>query len=302
MTTALEYGPPVLFVIFIWWASTGLIFFLNGLSEATYRFSLLGAAAVAAAAVVAVGATRAGATPLDASIAFTGAIAVWGLIEMSFLMGFVTGPRRTACPEPCTPWERLCAACAVIAHHEIALLVAMAGLAALTLGSANEVAFWTFAVLWLMRLSTKLNIFLGVPNTAADLLPRRIAYIKSYFRNAPMNALFPLSITLATAATYWLTARASGAASASFELQGSTLLATLCALGLIEHWFLVLPLRVEKLWAMQTQGAAARTNRTPVLPGNHGFSAVPVIDFAARKTNHATIAARVAACSATRDA
>ena len=59
-----------------------------------------------------------------------------------------------------------------------------------------------------MRLSTKLNIYLGVPNFSTEILPAQLAYLKSYFRTRAFNALMPLSLALAAALTGWLAMQA----------------------------------------------------------------------------------------------
>ena len=41
-------------------------------------------------------------------------------------MGFVTGPRRNACPEKCTEFERFRYAALAIAYHETAIIVTFA--------------------------------------------------------------------------------------------------------------------------------------------------------------------------------
>ena len=163
-------------------------------------------------------------------------------------MGYVTGPRRSACPPQASEWQRFLAASYAIAYHEGAIVLTLALLWWLTAGGNNMVGATTFMLLWLMRLSTKINIFLGVPNPAAELLPPRLGYLKGYFRQAPMNWFFPVSVTLATLATAWFALRAGAAPASGFEGCSSVLLMTLSALGLIEHWFLVLPFRADALW------------------------------------------------------
>ena len=64
-----------------------------------------------------------------------------------------------------------------------------------TLGEPNQFGTWTFIVLWWMHQSARLNVFLGVSNLNADFLPEHLAHIRSFFRNAPMNLLFPFSVT-----------------------------------------------------------------------------------------------------------
>jgi putative photosynthetic complex assembly protein 2 len=169
MTLLLDMALPALFVIFVWWSSTGLVFALNGLPERTYATSLAGVAVLGVGALIVLWATASGTSRLDASLAIIATIVVWAVIEMSFLMGFVTGPAPRACPPNCSEWQRFVAACGAIAYHELALVAALGLVWWLTADAANTVGAGAFALLWLMRLSTKLNLFLGVPNVFSDL-------------------------------------------------------------------------------------------------------------------------------------
>ncbi len=136
---------------------------------------------------------------------------------------------------------------------------------AISWGAANQIGAWTFVILWLARLSAKLNIFLGVPNVTEEFLPAHLEFLKSYFRRRPMNLLFPLSITALTAVTILLVEIVANANSHGFWISGGTLLATLSALALIEHWFLVLPLPVAELWrwGFKSREAAEPTTTAP---------------------------------------
>jgi putative photosynthetic complex assembly protein 2 len=272
MTLVLDMALPALFVIFVWWSSTGLVFALNGRPDSTYATSLAIVAMLGVGALIVLWLTAAGTTRLDASLALVATIVVWGTIEMSFLMGFVTGPNARPCPLGCSEWQRFVAACGAIAYHEAALVAALGLVWWLTMDASNSVGVTAFALLWLMRLSTKLNLFLGVPNTAAELLPARIAHLASYFRRTPMSPFFPLSVTLATIAAAVLTQRAMAAPAGSAECYAAAILAVLAALGAIEHWFLVLPIKPETLWGWSlntkdiTHGSAAKKPRDPLLP------------------------------------
>ncbi len=270
MSLMLDMALPALFVIFVWWSSTGLVFALNGLPESTYATSLSVAAALGVGALLVLWVTASGTSRLDASLALVATIVVWGVIEMSFLMGLVTGPVPRACPPNCSEWQRFVAACGAIAYHEVALVAALGLVWWLTSDGINAVDFGAFALLWLMRLSTKLNLFLGVPNTAAELLPKRIAHLASYFRRAPMSALFPISVSLATIATVILVMQVKAAAPGSSEAYGASMLAVLAGLGAIEHWFLVVPMRAEALWSWSLKTDRApkppATLREPLLP------------------------------------
>jgi len=103
-------------------------------------------------------------------------------------------------------------------------------------------------ILWLMRWSAKLNLFLGVPNLN-DWLPDHLAYLKTYMPKRSMNLLFPVSVTLPTVIVVLLASQALGPDARDFSSVGLILAATLLALGILEHWLLVLPLPDEALWA-----------------------------------------------------
>ena len=183
-----------------------------------------------------------------AYIAFASSLLIWGWHEMTFLMGYITGPRRTACPSGSSGWRRFFFAAQTVIYHELALFATAALLIAAVWDATNQVGACAFVILWLMRLSTKLNIFLGASNLAEEFLPNQLRYLESYFKRAPMNFLFPLSVTLSTVVLAVLAQQAIAQGASAFEVAGYSLLATLLALGILEHWFLVVPLPATALW------------------------------------------------------
>jgi putative photosynthetic complex assembly protein 2 len=126
-----------------------------------------------------------------------------------------------------------------VIHHEIALALTALLFIALTWGQPNQVGTLTFLLLFGMRLSTKLNIFLGVPNPPSGLLPKGLAYLGSYFRRARFNALFPVSLAASIIVTILLAEAAL--LSSGGPRTGYVLMLSLAALGLLEHSFLMLP-------------------------------------------------------------
>jgi len=118
---------------------------------------------------------------------------------MAFLMGYVTGPRKSACASTCSGWPRFIHASQAVIYNELATVVAGGVVFILSAGMPNRFALWTFLILWAMRISAKLNLFLGVPNLGERFLPPHLQYLKSFFRRGAMNFLFPLSISGATA-------------------------------------------------------------------------------------------------------
>jgi hypothetical protein len=116
-----------------------------------------------------------------------------------------------------------------------------------TAGAPNQLGWWTFSALLVLRQSAKINLFLGVRMLNDELLPVQVGFLRSYFARKPMNALFPVSVTCATAGAAFLAVAAIDAAS-NFDALSYSLLAALVALGALEHWFLVLPVPVVDLW------------------------------------------------------
>ena len=245
MTTLLT---PVVFAVLLWWTATGIILLLNRRAPRSFPSSLAAASLLLAAAMYGLWDSRSDDSATGAYVSFTSALLVWGWLEMSFLMGFVTGPRRIAMPEHAPGQRRFRFAVQAILYHELSLLAAGGLLCVLTLDGSNRIGIWTFTLLWVMRLSAKLNLFLGVRNLGLDYLPDHMRYLGSYFRQRPMNPLFPLSLVGATGVTLALAVLASAADGSDGAAIGYTLLATLSGLAALEHAFLVLPLRSERLW------------------------------------------------------
>jgi putative photosynthetic complex assembly protein 2 len=63
-----------------------------------------------------------------------------------------------------------------------------------------------------------------------------------------MNLLFPMSISASTAVLVLLIRRCLAAPGGAVPT-GSILVASLLALAVLEHWFMVLPLPSERLWS-----------------------------------------------------
>ncbi|MES2754591.1 MAG: putative photosynthetic complex assembly protein PuhE [Pseudomonadota bacterium] len=250
--------PPLLFALLMWFIGTAAIVWLDSRPRATFRTSLTLAGLVAIGALVAVWARAGDASESGAYVGFAAAIVIWGWHEMSFLMGEVAGPNRAECPPDAVGWARFKAATATVIHHELAIAATALALFALTWGQPNQAAPLTFLLLFALRLSAKFNLYLGVPNLSDEVFPEHLAYLKSYFRNRRMNPLFPFSIAFGSGLAIWAWTAAEAAPAASGAAATGTLLAGLAVLGVVEHLFLVLPLRDAKLfhWASKTNRAA----------------------------------------------
>jgi hypothetical protein len=103
-------------------------------------------------------------------------------------------------------------------------------------------------ILWIMRQSSKLNVFLGVLNLNEEFLPETLSFLKSYLTKKPMNLLFPFSVTIATVFAGLLVGQAIAPTASVAASTAATFLSTILILGILEHWFLVLPLPFAELW------------------------------------------------------
>lgn len=243
-----DYAAPVACALFVWWFATGAILYLVRRPPSTFRWSLLAAGAVAVAALAGLFATRDQTTAAAAYLAFGCGVALWGFLELGFLTGIISGGRRHGCPAGCGGWRHFLHAVDAILHHELAILATAVVVVAITWGAPNPIGGWTFLVLWVMRQSAKLNLFFGVRNLGEEFLPPHLDYLKSYFRRRRINLLFPFSVTVPTVVAALLARAAVSDEAVPFELTGYLLVSALLALAVLEHWLMVLPLSLDRLW------------------------------------------------------
>ncbi|NCY24554.1 MAG: DUF3623 family protein [Alphaproteobacteria bacterium] len=216
----LEFLPaamlPILFTVFVWWFGTGVVYLLNQLRPETFGWSMMGASAVLGGAFLGLLLTVRDTGPGGPYHGFLCAVLIWAWAEMGFLTGRVMGLSVQPLPQGTVGWPRLRAAVAAILHHEIALLVLGAGVGVLNLGEA--------------------------------MMPAHLSHLRSFFRQRRMNAFFPFSLALCVALSWWLIDAARAPGASAFEVAEKSMLATLAVLAVIEHLFLVLPIRSEALW------------------------------------------------------
>ena len=242
------FAFPLLYTIFAWWFGTGIILLLNQRPRSTHQTTFWMSGIVLLFALVGLKTSANLNTVAGAYCGFTCALLVWAWQEIGFLLGYVTGSRRIACPPECRGLRKALYAFQTIAHHELALLVLGAAVALVTWGGTNLIGLWTFIILWAMRQSAKLNVFLGVLNLNEKFLPVHLKYIHTYFTRRAMNPLLPVSILMAClfAIPLWQTAFTTGVT--PYQIASSTILATLLSLAILEHILMVLPLSTEGLW------------------------------------------------------
>lgn len=256
---AQQAALAALVALAVWWSSTGAI--LLAVRRADRAGGIAhGMTAACAVPLLALGVALVATSAEGAGLghvyaAFLGALAVWGWIELAFLLGIVTGPERRPAPAGLRGWPRFTRALGTVAHHELALLAGLALVAALTHDTANQVAVWTYGILFAARILAKLNLFLGVPRINTTFLPRRLSHLASHFRRAPTTPFYALTVAALAGLTAWL---GTGLLVASTlpEAVAAALLTALAALALVEHALMVLPLPDERLWRWMLPDAA----------------------------------------------
>ena len=232
---------PFVFVTLLWFFSTGAILWANRLPRETHPGAIVAATPLAGAAVCALIVSAIETSTAAAYLAFSSALVVWGWHEMSFLMGFVNGSSQAPLAPGVRGWARFRASAATVIHHEVALAVTLVALIALSWGAPNQTGPLTFALLFALRLSAKLNIFLGVRSLSHDLMPDHLAYLKTHFRERRFNMLFPVSVTASVMLAMILAGHAVTSPAAA-------LLLALTLLGILEHGFMMINWRDSALW------------------------------------------------------
>jgi putative photosynthetic complex assembly protein 2 len=235
-----------LVAIFSWWLGTGAILWLVRLPTRLFRRSMLALTLFTGLSLLVTAWSMRHNTMAAAYAGFVSVIVMWGWHEMAFLSGWLTGPRRIAQEPGARGWQRFYQALQTLLHHELALLLNFAFLFWMQRGNPNHVALCTFALLWCMRVSAKLNLFFGVPHVGDQYLPNHFTYLASYFRRSRVTAFFFLTIGLSSGTWLWLVLEAQRSA---IELStGWVLLASLLGLAIVEHVLMVFAMPLQRLW------------------------------------------------------
>jgi putative photosynthetic complex assembly protein 2 len=237
----------IAFVVAFWGASTAVIFYLDSLDPNTFRRSMVAATIVLLACGFAVWKFSGESSDFAITTSFASGLLIWGWTEMALYMGYVTGPRKVRCAEGCSGTKHFGHAVAANLWHEIAVIV----FAMVIWLSGNETALWCFVMLWIMHLSARLNVFLGVRNVSAEFVPAHMDVLKGFLRQRRMNALFPFSCLMLIALVGYLVALPQNLS--------ITMAATLAVIGLVEHVLLMLPFPTERLWHWSLSRASRPT-------------------------------------------
>ncbi len=254
---------PFIVTVAIWFVATGLIAWADNRERATFSTSMMIGSVAGIAGLVVILVASLSAEVWAVYLAFIGALMVWGWHELSFLTGASAGPRRGLADPSLTGVARFRQAAATVMHHEVALALTALLLISLSWNAPNQIGATVFVLMFAMRLISKINLFIGVPNSTSEMLPEHLAYLKSYFGRNRMTVLLLVSIVAIVSATFGFATLALAAPTGSAAMVGASLLTTLSLLGVLEHLFLALPFRDGMLWgwAIPTRaGSQGNTN------------------------------------------
>lgn len=234
----------------LWWLTTLLLLWRLRLSPTTFKFTFLTVTAICGLAVLGFFYSLERESVIAAFIAFASALGFWAWHEAVYFLGYLSGPRPKACPPDTNVGMRFVFGVGASLYHELAVIVTGLLMLLVSIDAANPLAVQTFVVLWVMRWSSKMNIFFGVNNLHQEFWPEHLRYLSSYVAHGRRNFFFPVSIVTAIALAYWVFQGYGPATDPLFELTAVTLAMTLLVLACLEHVFLLVKVPDHLLWQL----------------------------------------------------
>ncbi len=225
----------VLLVLCFWWTATGVLYALQR-NAWTRGVALVGAVLCLGAATRLLLASRRDASAIGGLRAFfAGALAWTGIITL-FFEGWVVGPPPSALGEATRGLDGAWAAIVATWHWEALALATMGAMALAVRGAANRLALWTLLLFWGAHQSAKLNLFLGVVNSGAEIFPPYLSHLVRYFGPTVNSPFLWVTIAGYTALAAWmLWPRAALGHGARMQ---RVVIGAVAGLAAIEHAFL----------------------------------------------------------------
>lgn len=244
----LHFLLPVLYALFIWWFTTGLIIVIYGRAPAWKSLGFGVATIALCTAFLGVWVTRQLTEPLHVYLAVTCGVVIWGWQTASYYLGFITGPRPMLEGEPPRSlMQRFRLALQSSLYHEMTVIGFALLLISITWAQPNQWALWVFLALWIMHSVAKLNVFLGVRNFRVEFLPEHLHHLAALLSERANNPLLPFTIIMAGSIALLFVYQGIIPQTTPGQTVGFLLVGTMIALGVLEILLLVLPLPVT-LW------------------------------------------------------
>jgi putative photosynthetic complex assembly protein 2 len=182
------------------------------------------------------------------SISFFSSLVVWGWCELAFLTGCITGLPNLVKGEMQTEKQRFILGVKAIIFNELLLILCLSVMLVVTLNGENKFGLNAFVILYVARVSAKLNLFFGVPYINLEFLTNRLRHLEAYCKISPARFFFFISfLTILVFLGLMLLFAYSSGSNTPIQM-GYLMLSTLVGLALLEHLFMVIPFRDAKLW------------------------------------------------------
>ena len=241
-------AQAAILVLAFWWLATGLLLGLPrdpaGREAAAVVASLVGGSGLALAILI-----RRDESPRAAWLGFLAGGTLWAWVQAALYGGWLVGPgAAVATGATGNAWPDALTVLRATSWNEIASLGVLALTALLAAGAPNRMPFWTVLLFWAAHQVARLNVFFGVANLDAGLLPAHLAFLKPFFGPATNSPLLPVSVVAFLALTAWLYQRARHAGD-GFRRRGRMALAVLAGLATLELLLLGVPLPLG-IWAV----------------------------------------------------
>jgi putative photosynthetic complex assembly protein 2 len=233
-------------VCIFWWLATGLAFAMRA-DERARDIGALAATVLAGIGVWLIATSRRSRTPGAVLAAFLGGALLWGWVSVLFFGGWTTGLAPVTPAGAAGSLPRAVQAIGATLYSDLLGLAVVAGVAIATFRAPNRTALQTLAVFWVSHQLARINVFAGVPQPGADLLPDRLAYLQMFFGPPHQSMLLYASIVAAAAATAYFGSQAARAVDA-YGRHRLVALATLAGLATFEYVALAVPAALP-LWS-----------------------------------------------------
>ncbi len=244
------HNPAILVVVAVggWWFLTGGVFWLCRQPRDFFPLILGIGVVLFALSFVALQWSLSETSPDRLVTGFLSGLMIWAFQELTFYLGYVTGPRRKPCEPGCRGWRHFLHALEASLYHEVSILLTFFALLALSWGAPNQVGLSTFVLIWAMHQSARINVMVGVRNVNAEWLPEHLAFLSSFLRTSSLTTFSIISISSIVLLFVVILDLVALLPSGSPEQITMLLLATLTGLALLEHICLVLPVPLTALW------------------------------------------------------
>lgn len=233
--------------VLLWWLMTGLALISVHQTAASRQLIFSFSSVVAFIALMGVEMNAAAHTSVATVTGFAMALLIWAWLELSYLMGYITGPVKQPATRAMGISDRFIHALGTTVYHELLVLTVVGLVCVLGAGLPNPTIQNTLAVLWLMRWSTKLNLFFGVKHFNSQWLPDYMRYITTYL-SAGKNSWFSIFSTIWAAVCTYLLFFFGQLATDPATALSLFLIAWLASLAVLEHVFLMMPMGETALW------------------------------------------------------